>query len=200
MRPGIFGAAALAIAVLSACGRAPQRGTPPVEAAPAETTGTTAPEASPEPGQAPLAKASVTVWFPSASDGALVGESREIVDTKRPADRGTQIVQELLEGPHGDGALAAVPEGTALRQLWVREDGTAYADFSAELARGTAGGSEDEILTVYAIVDSLTLNVPAIQRVGILVEGRERDTLSGHVDIRRPLPPDRKLAAAPAKE
>jgi spore germination protein GerM len=197
---GILGAAALAIAAFSACGRAPQRGAPPDESAPAGASGATAPEPSPEPGESPLAKASVTVWFPSASDGSLVGESREIVDTKRAADRGTQILQELLEGPRGDGALAAVPEGTTLRQLWVREDGTAYADFSGELARASAGGSEDELLTVYAIVDSLALNVPEIRRVGILVEGRERDTLSGHLDIRRPLSPDRKLAAAPAKE
>jgi spore germination protein GerM len=149
---------------------------------------------------APLAKASVTVWFPSSADATLVGESREIVETKRAADRGTQILQALLDGPQGTEARAAVPEGTTLRQLWVREDGTAYADFSPELARGMAGGSEDELLAVYSIVDSLTLNVEEIHRVGILVEGHERDTLSGHVDLRRPLPPDRKLAVAPAKE
>ena len=200
MTRGLPCAAALAIAALSACGRAPQRGAPPAEAAPEETAGTTAPLPSPEPGEAPLAKASVTVWFPSAADATLVGETREIVDTKRAADRGTQILQALLDGPQGAGALAAVPEGTTLRQLWVRADGTAYADFSTELTRGMSGGSEDELLAVYSIVDSLALNVPAIRRVGILVEGRERDTLSGHVDLRRPLPPDRKLAVAAAKE
>jgi hypothetical protein len=54
------------------------------------------------------------------------------------------------------------------------------------------GGSADELLTVYAIVDSLTANVPQIRRVGLLVGGRERDTLAGHVDIRRPLPPHAK--------
>ena len=57
-----------------------------------------------------------------------------------------------------------------------------------------SGGSSGEILTVYAIVDSLTSNVPAIRRVGILVAGRERDTL-GHLDLRRPLPADLTLVA-----
>jgi spore germination protein GerM len=197
---GVPRALALALALLPACGRAPERGAPPAETTPAGAAATPGGVPEPEQGVAPLAKSSVTVWFPSSADATLVGESREIVDTKRAADRGTQILQALLDGPQGSEALAAVPEGTTLRQLWVRDDGTAYADFSTELARGMAGGSEDELLAVYSIVDSLTLNVAEIHRVGILVEGRERDTLSGHVDLRRPLPPDRKLAATRAKE
>jgi spore germination protein GerM len=146
--------------------------------------------------EAPLAKATVTLYFPSAAGDRLAVETREIVDTKRPADRGAQIVAALLDGPRSEGALPAVPRGTTLRQLWVRDDGNAYADFSEELLAGTNAGSSDEILTVYAIVDSLTANVPAIHKVGILVAGRERDTF-GHLDLRRPLPPDLTLAAAP---
>ena len=146
------------------------------------------------PESTPLSTSTVTLYFPSAQHDGLATESREIVDTARPADRGTQIVAALIEGPKTEGLLPAVPPGTTLRQLWVREDGNAFADFSEELASGTAGGSSDEILTVYAIVDSLTSNVPAIRRVGILVAGRERDTL-GHLDLRRPLPADLTLAA-----
>ena len=50
-----------------------------------------------------------------------------------------------------------------------------------------AGGALDEILTVYAIVNALTVNLPAITRVQILVDGKEVDTLAGHVDLRHPL-------------
>jgi hypothetical protein len=60
---------------------------------------------------------------------------------------------------------------------------------------GVNAGSSDEILTVYAIINSLTENVPAIRRVGVLVGGRERDTF-GHLDLSRPLPPDLTLAGA----
>ena len=49
------------------------------------------------------------------------------------------------------------------------------------------GGALDELFTIYTIVDALTVNLPAIQRVQILVEGREVDTLAGHVDLRHPL-------------
>ena len=184
------------VALLPACGghdRTAQALEPVPASPPAETAAPRDAAAAQSGDAAPLAKASVTLYFPSAEGDTLAAETREIVDTKRPADRGAQIVAALLDGPRTEGALPAFPQGTTLRQLWVRDDGNAYADFSEELASGATGGSADEILTLYAIVDSLTENVPAIRRVGILVAGRERDTL-GHLDIRRPLPPDLSLA------
>jgi len=188
------GASALLLVALVACGRTDRRAQPAPAADPVAG-------AAPAEGEtaAPLAKSTVTLYFPSAAGDTLTTESREILDTIRPAERGTQVLAELLEGPREKGALAAVPEGTTLRRLWVREDGTAFADFSDELASGLPGGSSDEILAIYAIVDSLTANVPEIQRVGILVAGRERDTLGGHVDLRRPLRPDMALAQKKAE-
>ena len=186
------------IALLPACRgseRTPPEATPVAASPPAEAAPSG--DAASESGSAPIAKASVTLYFPSATDDALAVEKREIVDTKGPGDRGTQILAALLAGPQTEGALPVFPEGTTLRKLWVRDDGSAFADFSAEFAGAAAGGSSDEILTVYAIVDSLTENVAEIRRVGILVAGRERDTL-GHLDLRRPLPADLSLAQ-PAK-
>ena len=52
------------------------------------------------------------------------------------------------------------------------------------------GGSLNELLTVYAIVNAVTANLPAVQRVQILVDGKEADTIAGHVDLRRPLARD----------
>ena len=185
-------AAGIALATLLACG-GKERGHQ--AAAPAEPEAAAAPASTEEPA-APLAKSTVTLYFPSASADKLTTETREVVETVRPADRGTQVLAELLEGPREKGALAAVPDGTTLRKLWVRDDGIAFADFSDELASGMSGGSADEILAVYSIVDSLTANVPEIRRVGILVAGRERETLGGHLDLRRPLGPDMSLAPA----
>ncbi len=49
------------------------------------------------------------------------------------------------------------------------------------------GGSLDELLTIYTIVNALTMNLPAVTSVQVLVDGKEVDTLAGHVDLRRPL-------------
>src|SRR4030095_11401422 len=63
----------------------------------------------------------------------------------------------------------------------------AFVDLSAEARTAHTGGALDERFTVYAIVDAVTVNLPAISRVQILVEGKEVDTLAGHVDLRHPL-------------
>jgi hypothetical protein len=60
-------------------------------------------------------------------------------------------------------------------------------DLSGDVTAKHTGGTLDETLTVYAIVDALTVNLPAITRVQILVDGKEVDTLAGHIDLRRPL-------------
>ena len=56
------------------------------------------------------------------------------------------------------------------------------------------GGSLTELLTVQAIVNAVTANLPAVQRVQILVDGKEVDTIAGHVDIRQPLVRDTSLS------
>ncbi len=84
--------------------------------------------------------------------------------------------------------LQSIPADTKLRTLFITDTGEAYVDFSPELSSKHPGGSLSELLTVYAIVDTLTVNLPAIVRVQILVDGKEVDTLAGHVDLRRPLP------------
>ena len=190
-------AASLLVVTLPACSGDDKSQPESVPASPPENVVANEAEALPED-TPPLAKSSVTLYFPASDGATLTAETREIVDTKRPADRGAQILSALIEGPMGEGALPAVPTGTTLRRLWVRSDGSAYADFSDELATGLTGGSAEEIRTVYAIIDSLTVNVPAIQRVGILVGGRERETL-GHLDLRRPLLPDLSLAPKPTE-
>ena len=178
-------AIALLLVVLAGCSGKP--------AAPEAKGDGPAPAEAPETEKDdPLPKTTITLYFPSATEDGLVQETREILDTARPAERGTQVLVELLAGPQSADALPAVPQGTTLRQLWIAKDGIAWADFSDEISTGLTGGSADELLTVYAIVDSLAASVPQIKRVGLLVGGRERDTLAGHVDIRRPLPPHPK--------
>jgi hypothetical protein len=43
------------------------------------------------------------------------------------------------------------------------------------------------MFTVYTVVNALTTNIPAVSAVQILVDGKEVDTLAGHIDLRHPL-------------
>jgi hypothetical protein len=60
-------------------------------------------------------------------------------------------------------------------------------DLTADARVRHTGGALDELFTIYTIVNALTVNLPAITRVQILVDGKEVDTLAGHVDLRHPL-------------
>jgi len=141
----------------------------------------------------PLRTATVEIYFPSALSDGLVGEFREIFDTATPGDRAKQIIADLISGPTSKDCLRAVSPSTRLRQAYVLDDGTAYLDFSSELTEGVGGGSMMELLTVYAIVDSVALGVREVHRVAILVNGRPLETMNGHLDLRRPLKPNPRL-------
>ena len=70
---------------------------------------------------------------------------------------------------------------------WTVERGDMFVDLSPQVTTNHSGGALDELFTVYAVVNALTVNLPAIQRVQLLIDGKETDTLAGHVDLRNPL-------------
>jgi spore germination protein GerM len=89
-----------------------------------------------------------------------------------------------------------IPSGTTLKGLYLSPEGVAFVDLSAEAGRAHVGAL-DEIFIVYSIVDTLTDNLPAITAVQLLVEGRQVDTLAGHVDVRRPVIKDLRWTELP---
>jgi spore germination protein GerM len=92
----------------------------------------------------------------------------------------------LIAGPKGD-ALRTISAEVNIRELFLDNPGTAYVDFGEALSQTHPGGPWAEMLTLRSIMQTLVANVPEIKRVQILIEGREVETLAGHVDIRRPL-------------
>jgi len=77
----------------------------------------------------------------------------------------------------------------------VTKDGTAYVDLTKEVTENFAYGSSSEMSAVYALVDTLTFNFKDIKKVSLLIEGGERETLGGHIDLSRPLSPQYSLIA-----
>ena len=149
---------------------------------------------SPAADSTPPAVAHITAtFFYAAADGqALVPVHREVPLAEGVVPQGREILSMQLEAAPAP-YLSAIPDGTMLRAFYVTERGDAFVDLSSEAQSGHAGGSATELLTVYAIVNAVTANLPSIQRVQILIDGREADTLAGHVDLRRPLQPDQSL-------
>ncbi len=131
-------------------------------------------------------KITATLYFVSEDGMSLVGVQREVAFGETVLDQAKQIVTaQLAAGPAP--LVSAIPPSTTLRAIYLTERGDAFVDLSATARTAHPGGALDELFTVYSIVNALTTNLPAVKRVQILVEGKEVDTLAGHVDLRHPL-------------
>ncbi len=115
----------------------------------------------------------------------LVGVERDVPYGEGTVEQAREIVKAQI-APASD-QLSPIPAGTELKAIFVTPQGEAYVDLSRAVSDAHPGGTTNELLTVYALVDALTVNLPAVTSVQILVDGREVDTLAGHVDLRRPL-------------
>ena len=80
-----------------------------------------------------------------------------------PSSRRAAIINAQI-APVAAPLVSAVPPGTTLRALFITERGEAYVDLSREAVTAHPGGSLNELLTVYTIVDALTVNLPAVTR------------------------------------
>jgi spore germination protein GerM len=155
---------------------------PATSSAPASTA-TAAPPAETAP------HITATLYYASSDGRALVPVRRDVPAATSVVDQGRQILTvQLQDAPQP--YVQVVPKGTKLRAFYVTERGDAFVDLSGDVVSAHPGGSLTELLTVYAIVNTVTSNLPTVQRVQLLVEGKEVDTIAGHVDVRRPLERD----------
>lgn len=145
--------------------------------------------ASPAPGgpPAPPGRRIKARLFFVASDGQhLTSVERDVAYGEGAAAQAREIINAQI-APVVEPTVSAVPAGTTLRALFITDRGEAYVDLSREIASAHSGGTIDELLTVYTIVNALTANLPAVTAVQVLVDGKEVETLAGHVDLRNPL-------------
>ncbi len=151
------------------------------------------------PGQATGAtrRITATLFYVSPDGLRLAPVQREVGFGDTPGDQIRRLLEAQLE-PAPEGLTSAMPPGTAVRGVFVSDEGEVFVDFNADLRRAHPGGSLNEIFTVYTIVSTITSNMPAVRSVQILVDGHEVDTLAGHVDLRRPLPRAQQWLDAPA--
>ena len=131
-------------------------------------------------------KREVTLYFSDQEAEYLIGEKREIKRREEVEDEAQELIRELIKGPRGH-LLPTVPSGTKLISLQLDEKGVARANFSKALSKDHPGGSSAEMMTVYSIVNTLVLNVPGIKRVQFLMEGKEIESITGHLSLDQPV-------------
>lgn len=135
----------------------------------------------------------VTLFF-IADDDLLHKETREITAGPTEADEAERALAELIRGSE-QGLVSPLPPGTRVRQVFIGKDGLATVDFSRDVAENFSYGSTSELAAVYSVVNTLVYNFKPVKKVVLLVEGAERETLGGHVDLSRAFFPDYSLVA-----
>lgn len=136
----------------------------------------------------PGAKIEVVLFFLSEKDTYLHSEKREIDADVSVVRQAKLAVEELLKGSQL-GYISPFPPETKLIELHVTRGGVAYVDFSKDIVEKHLSGSSAEISTIYSVVNSLAYNFDSIKRVFILIEGREKETLGGHISLSKPFLP-----------
>ncbi len=150
-----------------------------------------------EPAETP--HISATLFYATPDGDGLIPVRREVPLAQGIEAQGRQILASQLTAPP-DSYVSAIPAGTMLRAFYVTERGDAFVDLSREVTTAHPGGSLTELLTVQAIVSAVVANLPAVQRVQIMVVGTEVDTIAGPIDVRRPLTRDTALIREPSSE
>jgi hypothetical protein len=135
-----------------------------------------------EPGR----KIKAQLFYVSEDGTRLTIVEKDVPYAEAPDEQAKEIINAQI-APVVEPLVSAIPPGTTLRNVFITPRKEAFVDLSGEVSSAHPGGTTNELLTVYTIVHALTFNLPAVTAVQVLVDGKEVDTLAGHVDIRRPL-------------
>jgi len=128
-------------------------------------------------------KEQVTLYVAYDDPGILVARGASIPLPQGRQERAQEVLQALLARYLEEDSSHPLPAGSEIRNVYLVDPGMAVIDANAALADRHRSGVLVEELTVISLVQTLSANVPGINRVKILVDGKERETLAGHADL-----------------
>lgn len=136
-------------------------------------------------------KVLVTLYFSDSDAMHLVPETRQISEGESDKIE-TAIINELLKGPKNTALAPVLPQDIKLLSAETK-DGVCFVNFSADFISKISGGTTQENLALYSIVNSLC-ELDKVNKVQILVEGKKPASL-GSVDLSQPFEADYNLFA-----
>jgi spore germination protein GerM len=130
----------------------------------------------------------VTVFFGDEKADGFESETREVPVAPAFEDQVRLVVGELIKGPHDPDRFSAMPEGSALVQVfWVEDSRTLVLDFNNAFTANHPGGSTGEYYTISNVVKTVAANFPQVERVQFLIEGAAVESIAGHYAVDKPI-------------
>ena len=107
-------------------------------------------------------------------------------DVFLPADRGLRaretlrsVLAQYLQTP----SPHPLAKGADIKDVYFLNNDTIIVDTTTQFADGHPSGILLEEMTLTSLIETLNANVPGINKVKFLVDGKERETLAGHADL-----------------
>ena len=157
------------------------------------------PPAAPEAPAPAVPKIKATLYFMSEDGLRLVPTERDVPLAEGAVAQARSILEAQLSAEAPAPLVSTIPKGTLLRGVFVSDRNEAFVDLDPAIRTSHPGGTLQELMTVYTIVNAVLTNLPNLQEVQILIGGQEADTLAGHVDLRRPLRKNDSIIATTAQ-
>lgn len=127
----------------------------------------------------------VTMIIARDDTSELRAQSISIPAFTNPQQRAEEILRQLLNIYQQKDSSHPLAASAEIRDVYLIDPGMAVINVNSALVDGQTSGVLAEELTLVSIVQTLTSNVPGVMKVKFLVDGKERDTLAGHVDLSR---------------
>jgi hypothetical protein len=125
----------------------------------------------------------VTLYVASDDPGVLRAQAASIPLPAGRQERAQELLRALLGLYLDKSSSHPLGPGSEVREVYLVDPGLAVIDVNDAFADGHRSGVLVEELTVASLVQTLAANIPGINRVKILVGGKERETLAGHADL-----------------
>lgn len=127
---------------------------------------------------------SLRIYYP-------VGNQLQVEERRPPKRIGSTALAEAAVDEYLKGSAVAtisyMPKSVRILGVYKGTDGILYIDLSDEFRRNFQGDVLAEFLLLKGLYESLVSNVQEIQDVKILIEGKEIETLGGHLSLLQPL-------------
>lgn len=117
-------------------------------------------------------------------DGVFRSRDASAVLSSDPSTRARDILDTLIAQYVEKPSPHPLAEGSAVNNVFLVSGKLAVVDLNQALADGHRSGIMVEDFTVMSLIDTLSVNFPELEQVKILIDGKERETLAGHADLK----------------
>lgn len=127
---------------------------------------------------------SVTVYYANDEDASIQHAPVQVGSSQHPEVRARDVLRQLIAMYTAKGSPHFMAPGADVRSVFVVNDTLAIVDLNSAFADAHRSGIMEEQLTIVSLVQTVSSVLPKVTRVQFLVEGKPRETLAGHADLR----------------